>query len=111
MLKRYPLLIALLVLGYAFLYLPIISLVVYSFNESRLVTVWGGFSTKWYVELFQNGPLLRAAGLSIKIAAINATIAVVLGTRSEEHTSELQSRPHLVCRLLLEKKKRKIKHP
>src|SRR5690554_7365264 len=104
MLKRYPLLIALLVLGYAFLYLPIISLVVYSFNESRLVTVWGGFSTKWYVELFQNGPLLRAAGLSIKIAAINATIAVVLGTlsRSEEHTSELQSRPHLVCRLLLE---------
>src|SRR5690554_2438040 len=82
MLKRYPSLIAILVLGYAFLHLPIISLVVYSFNESRLVTVWGGFSTKWYVELFQNGPLLRAAGLSIKIAAITATIAVVLGTLS-----------------------------
>src|SRR5690554_7883158 len=80
MLKRYPLLIALLVLGYAFLYLPIFSLIIYSFNESRLVTVWGGFSTKWYSELFNNGPLLRAAWLSIKIAAMNATVAVVLGT-------------------------------
>lgn len=80
MLKRYPLLIALLVLGYAFLYLPILSLIIYSFNESRLVTVWGGFSTKWYGELFNNGPLLRAAWLSVKIAAMNATAAVVLGT-------------------------------
>lgn len=80
MLRRYPLLIALLVLGYAFLYLPIISLIVYSFNESRLVTVWGGFSTKWYGELFNNGPLLKAAWLSVKIAAMNATAAVVLGT-------------------------------
>lgn len=80
MLKKYPLLIALLVLGYAFLYIPIFSLIVYSFNESRLVTVWGGFSTKWYGELMQNGPLLSAAWLSVKIAAINATFAVVLGT-------------------------------
>lgn len=80
MLKKYPLLILLLVLGYAFLYLPILSLVIYSFNESRLVTVWGGFSTKWYGELMSNGPLLKAAWLSIKIAAINATGAVVLGT-------------------------------
>lgn len=80
MLRKYPLLIALLVLGYAFLYLPIFSLIIYSFNESRLVTVWGGFSTKWYGELINNTPLLRAAWLSIKIAALNATVAVVLGT-------------------------------
>lgn len=80
MTKRYPLLLFILFLGYAFLYLPIISLIVYSFNESRLVTVWGGFSTKWYGELINNGPLLDAAWLSIKIAALNATLAVVLGT-------------------------------
>ncbi|MFZ2102554.1 MAG: putrescine ABC transporter permease PotI, partial [Oricola sp.] len=42
------------VFGFAFLYLPIVLLVIYSFNESRLVTVWGGFSTKWYVSLFHN---------------------------------------------------------
>ncbi len=80
MLKRYPLLFGLLFLGYAFLYLPIFSLIIYSFNESRLVTVWGGFSTKWYGELINNGPLLDAAWLSIKIAALNASLAVVLGT-------------------------------
>jgi len=80
MFKRYPLLTLALIGGYAFLYLPILSLIVYSFNESRLVTVWGGFSTKWYGELFNNGPLLDAAWLSIKIGALNATLAVVLGT-------------------------------
>ncbi len=80
MLKKYPVLIVLLILGYAFLYTPILSLVIYSFNESRLVTVWGGFSTKWYGELMQNGPLLAAAWLSIKIAALNACGAVILGT-------------------------------
>lgn len=80
MLKKYPVLIFFLILGYAFLYTPILSLVIYSFNESRLVTVWGGFSTKWYGELMQNGPLLSAAWLSIKIAALNACGAVALGT-------------------------------
>ena len=80
MLKRYPFLLAALIAGYAFLYLPIISLIVYSFNESRLVTVWGGFSTKWYGALMHNGPLLDAAWLSIKIASLNATLAVILGT-------------------------------
>lgn len=80
MLRKYPVLVFLLVLGYAFLYLPIFSLIIYSFNESRLVTVWGGFSTKWYGELINNKPLLRAAWLSIKIAAMNATVAVILGT-------------------------------
>ncbi|MDF2182838.1 ABC transporter permease subunit [Neptuniibacter sp. CAU 1671] len=72
--------IIILVLGFGFLYLPIISLIVYSFNESRLVTVWGGFSTKWYGELLNNSQLLDAAWLSIKIGIINATIAVILGT-------------------------------
>jgi putrescine transport system permease protein len=69
-----------LVLGFAFLYIPIISLVVYSFNKSKLVTVWGGFSTKWYGELLRNEQILGAAWLSLKVAAISATIAVVLGT-------------------------------
>jgi len=69
-----------LVLGFAFLYVPILSLVVYSFNKSRLVTVWGGFSTRWYGELASNQQVLNAAWLSLKIAAINATGAVVLGT-------------------------------
>jgi putrescine transport system permease protein len=69
-----------LLLGFAFLYGPILSLIVYSFNESRLVTVWAGFSTKWYAELVNNQPLLNAAWLSIKIAFINAWLAVVLGT-------------------------------
>jgi len=69
-----------LVLGFAFLYVPIISLVVFSFNESRLVTVWGGFSTKWYGALLRNQQIIDAALLSLKIAAIAATVAVVLGT-------------------------------
>ncbi len=69
-----------LAFGYAFLYVPILSLVVYSFNESRLVTVWAGFSTKWYGELLRNDQLLGAAWLSLKIAVINATAATVLGT-------------------------------
>ena len=66
--------------GFLFLYLPIVLLVVFSFNESRLVTVWGGFSTKWYGELFRNQQVLSAAWLSFKIAAMNATGATVLGT-------------------------------
>lgn len=66
--------------GYAFLYVPIALLVVYSFNASRLVTVWGGFSTKWYGELINNGPLLSAAGLSLRVAAVSATLSMMLGT-------------------------------
>jgi putrescine transport system permease protein len=69
-----------LVLGFAFLYIPIVSLVVFSFNESRLVTVWGGFSTKWYGALLDNQQIIGAALLSLRIAAISATAAVVLGT-------------------------------
>lgn len=67
-------------LGFAFLYLPIMSLVVFSFNESRLVTVWSGFSTKWYGELFADPQMLGAAWLSLQIAFFSATIALVLGT-------------------------------
>ncbi len=78
--KRFPFLISVLIFGYAFLYIPIISLIVYSFNESRLVTVWSGFSTKWYSALLHNEPLLNAAWLSVKIASINASLAVILGT-------------------------------
>lgn len=69
-----------LVFGFAFLYIPILSLMAYSFNRSRLVTVWGGFSTQWYGRLFENKQILDAAWLSLKIAAINATGAVILGT-------------------------------
>ena len=71
-----------LIVGFAFLYIPIVSLVVYSFNESKLVTVWAGFSTKWYGELLHNQQILSAAWLSLKIAAITASLAVVLGTLS-----------------------------
>lgn len=69
-----------LVLGFAFLYIPIASLVVFSFNESRLVTVWGGFSTKWYVSLFSNKQVIDALILSLEIAFVSASIATILGT-------------------------------
>jgi putrescine transport system permease protein len=72
--------VASLAVGFAFLYVPIVSLVVYSFNKSRLVTVWGGFSTKWYGELMRNEQILNSAWLSLKIGALSATLAVVLGT-------------------------------
>ena len=78
--RRSYFVVAMLILGYVFLYGPIVSLIVYSFNESRLVTVWGGFSTKWYGELARNAQILGAAWLSVRIAAVNATVAVILGT-------------------------------
>ena len=69
-----------LVVGYAFLYAPIVTLIVYSFNKSKLVTVWAGFSTQWYAALLQNDQILQAAWISLRIAAFNATVAVALGT-------------------------------
>jgi putrescine transport system permease protein len=66
--------------GYAFLYIPILSVIVYSFNDSRLVTLWGGFSLRWYRALLETDDVLSAALLSLQIAAISATIAMVLGT-------------------------------
>ena len=71
---------AMLFLGLAFLYIPLIVLVVYSFNESKLVTIWGGFSTKWYAKLLDNDQILEAAWLSLRIAVASSLAAVVLGT-------------------------------
>jgi putrescine transport system permease protein len=67
-------------LGLAFLYLPILLLVIYSFNDSRLVTVWGGFSTRWYASLVHNKELLDAAWVTLRVAFLSASIATVLGT-------------------------------
>jgi putrescine transport system permease protein len=71
---------AILGIGFLFLYLPIILLVVFSFNESRLTTSWSGFSFKWYESLFNDDSMLKAAWVSLKIAFTSATAAVVLGT-------------------------------
>src|SRR3546814_12248857 len=69
-----------LVLGFLFLYLPIALLIIYSFNESRLVTVWAGFSTKWYSAMLQNSSLLGAAWVTLKVAFTSSCFATVLGT-------------------------------
>ncbi|MGT2435710.1 ABC transporter permease [Bradyrhizobium betae] len=72
--------IASLTLGLAFLYLPILILVIYSFNASRLVTVWGGWSLRWYHEFFNDRAMIEAAWMSLKVATSSATIATLLGT-------------------------------
>jgi putrescine transport system permease protein len=69
-----------LALGLVFLYLPIVILVIYSFNASRLVTVWGGWSVRWYTEFFHDRAMLEAALMSFRVAATSATIATLLGT-------------------------------
>ncbi|MEM8539615.1 MAG: ABC transporter permease [Pseudomonadota bacterium] len=69
-----------IVFGFAFLYLPIVLLVIYSFNASKLVTVWAGFSTKWYVEMFNNQGLMDAAWVTLRVALLSASVATVLGT-------------------------------
>jgi len=69
-----------LTLGFAFLYIPMLILVIYSFNESRLVTVWAGFSTKWYGELLQNEAMIDAALVTLRVAVLSSTLATVLGT-------------------------------
>jgi putrescine transport system permease protein len=68
------------ILGFVFLYAPIVSLIVFSFNESRMVTVWGGFSLRWYGELFRDPQILSSAWVSFRVAFVSATIAVALGT-------------------------------
>jgi putrescine transport system permease protein len=78
--KRSRFVLTALVFGFAFLYIPILSVIVYSFNESRLVTVWGGFSTRWYGVLFQDRQMLDSLWLSLRIAAVTATGAVIVGT-------------------------------
>ena len=69
-----------LTFGFAFLYLPILILVLYSFNASKLVTVWAGFSTRWYGELLRDQAFLDAAWVTLKVAVVSSTIATVLGT-------------------------------
>src|ERR1700759_1655673 len=69
-----------LTLGLAFLYLPIVILVIYSFNDSRLVTVWGGWSLRWYHEFFNDAAMIEAAWMSFRVGATSATIATLLGT-------------------------------
>jgi len=69
-----------IVLGFAFLYVPILLLVIYSFNESKLVTVWGGWSTKWYAGLLDNQALIDAAWVTLRVGLVSATIATILGT-------------------------------
>ncbi|KIC22931.1 MULTISPECIES: ABC transporter permease [unclassified Leisingera] len=71
-----------LTFGLAFLYLPLLLVVIYSFNDSRLVTVWGGFSTKWYGIVLNNDAYLEAAWITLRIAFVSATLATVLGTLS-----------------------------
>src|SRR6195952_4395762 len=72
--------IASVALGLAFLYLPIVILVIYSFNASRLVTVWGGWSTRWYTEFFNDRAMLDAAWMSLRVGVVSATAATLLGT-------------------------------
>jgi putrescine transport system permease protein len=72
--------VSVLAFGYAFLYIPLVLVVVYSFNDSRIATVWGGFSTRWYGELLRNEQILDAAFLSLRIALTSATIATIFGT-------------------------------
>jgi putrescine transport system permease protein len=67
-------------LGFGFLYLPILLLMIYSFNESKLATVWSGFSTRWYGELFNNRQILDALWISLKVAFWTACASTVLGT-------------------------------
>jgi putrescine transport system permease protein len=78
--KRSVFLLSVLCFGFAFLYVPILIMMFYSFNSSRLVTVWGGFSTEWYGKLFSNDQVIEAALLSLRIAVVSATFATILGT-------------------------------
>jgi|TARA_B110000914_G_scaffold222861_1_gene237184 putrescine transport system permease protein len=78
--KRSKFIFSMLCFGFAFLYIPIALVVIYSFNDSKLVTIWGGWTLKWYVELFNNENILNAALLSFRIAAITATFATIFGT-------------------------------
>ena len=78
--RRHTFLLSMLCFGFAFFYIPILSMIVYSFNASRLASVWGGFSTKWYVSLFSNKQVIDALILSLQIAFVSACIATILGT-------------------------------
>src|SRR5476649_415739 len=77
---RSPWRILILVLGFTFLYAPMLMLVIYSFNSSKLVTVWAGWSTRWYTQLFHDSAMISAVGMSLTIATAAATMAVIVGT-------------------------------
>lgn len=78
--RRPIFLMSCLCFGFAFFYVPILSMIFFSFNKSRLATVWGGFSLQWYGKLFQNSQIIDAAVLSLEIALLSATLATILGT-------------------------------
>lgn len=79
-----------LTLGYSFLYIPILLIVIYSFNGSLVINVWSKFSLHWYYELFSNNLLIRAAVNSFKVAAASATISCILGTIAAVHLNKLK---------------------
>ena len=78
--RRPVFLVTVMCFGFAFFYVPILSMMIFSFNDSRLATVWGGFSTRWYAKLWDNDQVIDAAFLSLRIAALSATLATILGT-------------------------------
>ncbi len=78
--QRSTFLLSAMAFGLAFLYIPIFLLIAYSFNDSRLVAVWGGFSTRWYGVLFESEEIWEAVGLSLQVATVNACFATILGT-------------------------------
>ena len=77
---RSPWRILILIIGFTFLYAPMLMLVIYSFNSSKLVTVWAGWSTRWYTQLFHDTAMINAVGMSLTIATAAATMAVIVGT-------------------------------
>ncbi len=78
--KHSVFLLSVMAFGYAFLYLPIVMLIVYSFNDSRISSVWNGFSLRWYEAFFNSEQIIDAGLLSLRIAAISATLATIFGT-------------------------------
>jgi putrescine transport system permease protein len=94
--KRWPTWL-ILALGFGFLYVPILVLMFYSFNENKLATVWSGFSLKWYGKLLENDQMLGAAWISIKIAFFTATAAVILGTLAALVMTRMRRFPARLC--------------
>ena len=77
--KRHPLVLVMAAIGYSVLYIPILIMIIYSFNSSRLVTVWAGWSTKWYGELLKDGQIGDAAWVSFVVAFWSASLGVLFG--------------------------------
>ena len=80
--KQSRLILTILAFGYAFLYIPLASVIFYSFNDSSLATVWGGFSTRWYAELFRNDQILDALFLSTFLVVLHLDFAALSGIRT-----------------------------